>query len=427
MDRCQYRHDGGLVMGDPNPTRTSLTPASIAQNDDTKDYGVIVLACAEPMDPCELMAPILPNVLMVEPSSSADPKTSPTSAMQAVKKVEVLAMAPERIPIRTALIGGVEVNSVSARGLHKFLEVGNDFSTWMKEQIKRARLLEHRDFEVFLDNQGNPTGGRPRTAYILTIDAAKHIAMMAGKEKGFEVRDYFIEMERMALAHRQSVSATNAINPTELKSTLDRITKIYEQGVVESMTARQIHASQHDVLIRQMSQVIHMQDVLIARLDKTTSNTQHPATLRYNSSVDNYHNRTLTEVATLLGINPNLLCKTLREMKVFYTEDNMDLIWVIACPRYSCKSRPYFSHESTGQYKNRQGVMVKFCQTLVTPLGIRWLFGLRLKGKFDAILKYCPDSAAAPEPEVADVSDLILPITKEEPYASISNLADEYL
>jgi anti-repressor protein len=104
----------------------------------------------------------------------------------------------ELISISNSTINGQSVNTVNARNLHAFLEVGKDFSTWIKVQIERARLVENRDYLVFTQKGENPNGGRPSLDYFLTIDAAKHVAMMSGTEKGFEVRDYFIECEHRA-------------------------------------------------------------------------------------------------------------------------------------------------------------------------------------------------------------------------------------
>ena len=101
------------------------------------------------------------------------------------------------ITISSRRIGAQEVKTVNARDLHAFLEIGKDFTNWVKDQIQRARLIESRDYVVFA--QQGESGGKPRSEYHLTIDAGKHIAMMSQTEKGFEVRDYFIECERRAL------------------------------------------------------------------------------------------------------------------------------------------------------------------------------------------------------------------------------------
>lgn len=103
----------------------------------------------------------------------------------------------ELIAVRPTPIDGQSINTVSARDLHAFLESKDDFSTWVKYQIKRARLLENRDFVSFQENSGK---GRPTTEYYVSIEAAKHIGMMSGTDKGFQVRDYFIECERIARA-----------------------------------------------------------------------------------------------------------------------------------------------------------------------------------------------------------------------------------
>lgn len=102
------------------------------------------------------------------------------------------------IPVSSLTVGSELTQTVNARELHSFLEVGKDFSSWIKVQIDRARLVENRDFIVFTQKGENPTGGRPSSEYHLTIESGKHVAMMSGTDKGFEVRDYFIECERIA-------------------------------------------------------------------------------------------------------------------------------------------------------------------------------------------------------------------------------------
>jgi phage anti-repressor protein len=123
------------------------------------------------------------------------------------------------------------VQTVSARTLHAFLDVKKVFSEWMKDQIERARLIERRDFIVreggFLPEGKKPANGRPPKEYFLTLDSAKHVAMMSGTDKGFEVRDYFIECERRtrASAPRTRVELIRSWLEAEEARELERIEK----------------------------------------------------------------------------------------------------------------------------------------------------------------------------------------------------------
>ena len=103
----------------------------------------------------------------------------------------------EIIAIQKSTIGTEVKQTVNARDLHEFLEVGKDFTTWVKVQIDRARLVENRDFVVFTQKGENLKGGRPTAEYHLTLDAGKHVSMMSNTDKGFEVRDYFLECEKI--------------------------------------------------------------------------------------------------------------------------------------------------------------------------------------------------------------------------------------
>ena len=103
-----------------------------------------------------------------------------------------------QVPVSVKSIGQSAIPAISGRDLHSWLEIEKDFMDWMKIQINGARLVQHRDYEIIFPLQvENPgTIGRPRTEYLLSLDAAKHIAMISRTERGFQAREYFSECER---------------------------------------------------------------------------------------------------------------------------------------------------------------------------------------------------------------------------------------
>lgn len=90
----------------------------------------------------------------------------------------------ELIRIDRSEISGAAVQTVNARDLHSFLGVRKDFSDWIKAQVTRAHLVENEDFLIFPQKGENSGRGRPTSDYALTLEAGKHIAMMAGTPKG---------------------------------------------------------------------------------------------------------------------------------------------------------------------------------------------------------------------------------------------------
>ena len=85
---------------------------------------------------------------------------------------------------------------VSARELHKFLEVKTQFKDWIKRRIDEYEFIENQDFEVSLIFEQNSKGGRPSKEYTLSIDMAKELSMIERSDKGKLARQYFIECER---------------------------------------------------------------------------------------------------------------------------------------------------------------------------------------------------------------------------------------
>ncbi|WFD08735.1 antA/AntB antirepressor family protein [Tepidibacter hydrothermalis] len=83
---------------------------------------------------------------------------------------------------------------VSARELYKGLELAKgQFSRWIKTNlIKDDMFVENIDFvKVRLNVEGNDIED-----YILKLDIAKHLVMLARTEKAHKIRNYFIEVEK---------------------------------------------------------------------------------------------------------------------------------------------------------------------------------------------------------------------------------------
>jgi len=115
------------------------------------------------------------------------------------------------ITITTRIIGTEETNAVNARELHKALELRKDFSDWIKAQIQGLGLEENVDYILLPQKVEQVSGAKYLKEYILTLDAAKHIAMASRSAKGREVRAYFIEIEkRWRSQHRAAAPAVAA-------------------------------------------------------------------------------------------------------------------------------------------------------------------------------------------------------------------------
>ena len=104
----------------------------------------------------------------------------------------------ELIKLNETEIDDKLVQTVNARELHAFLEVGRDFSNWIKARLETLGSIENEDYLVIQEvfTKIGEKGGRPKIEYYLTLDVAKHLAMMEKNEKGLQIRQYFIECEK---------------------------------------------------------------------------------------------------------------------------------------------------------------------------------------------------------------------------------------
>jgi len=99
-------------------------------------------------------------------------------------------MNAQLITITQRTVGAGQVQTVNARELHAFLEVGKDFSTWLKSRIDQYDFVKEVDFvEVFPKTGENSAAGRPAKEYALTLGMAKELSMVERNARGKQARN----------------------------------------------------------------------------------------------------------------------------------------------------------------------------------------------------------------------------------------------
>lgn len=132
---------------------------------------------------------------------------------------------------------------VSARQLHQALEVKKRFSAWFEQNIKD--FVEGYDFTGVPG--GTPVkGGNGNTQYLddyaLTLDTAKHLAMLSKTVKGQEVRAYFIQIEKdynspEKIMARALLMADQKVHKLEAQIEADRPKVLFAEAVSASHTS----------------------------------------------------------------------------------------------------------------------------------------------------------------------------------------------
>lgn len=131
---------------------------------------------------------------------------------------------------------------VSARQLHKILEVKTRFSQWVEQNFKGFE--ENYDFcSVVTTTQLNQYGGTKELQdYALSLDTAKHLAMMSKTDKGKAVRQYFIQVEKdfnspEKIMARALLMADKKIHKLETQIEADKPKVLFADAVSASHTS----------------------------------------------------------------------------------------------------------------------------------------------------------------------------------------------
>lgn len=178
-------------------------------------------------------------------------------------------MSNQLIPTFAGELAGENQQLVNARDLHSILESGQKFADWIKNRIEKYGFVENEDFRFISSRNGDNQGlrrflpGGNKTEYHLSLDMAKHLAMLECNDKGRQARTYFVQMEKLA---RQEIPAVfrsqHAVRPFQVEAlqmermkealltaypAWKKIKRYFEMGLTQKEIGRLIKRSESTV------------------------------------------------------------------------------------------------------------------------------------------------------------------------------------
>lgn len=146
--------------------------------------------------------------------------------------------------------------TLSARELHKFLGVTERFGNWF-ERMNQYGFQESIDYlgrKVF-----NTQAHQELQDYEITLDMAKEIAMIQRSDKGKEVRQYFLELERRWNSPEAVMNRALEYSRKQVKALMEEkqgLIKENNQLKPKALFADAVSASDESILIGQLAKLI---------------------------------------------------------------------------------------------------------------------------------------------------------------------------
>lgn len=130
---------------------------------------------------------------------------------------------------------------VSGRQLHEALGVKSEYKKWFNRMAEYG-FTENEDFTRVTQKCRTPGGLQNVTDHVLKLDMAKEIAMIQRTDKGKEVRQYFIQVEKdfnspEKIMARALLMADKKVHKLEAQIEADKPKVIFADAVSASHTS----------------------------------------------------------------------------------------------------------------------------------------------------------------------------------------------
>lgn len=163
-----------------------------------------------------------------------------------------------------------ERQTVSARDLHKQLEISKRFSVWF--ETNSQGFVEGEDFtSVLKGTEVQNNGGiqiRDLQDYEMTIDMAKHICLMSRTEKGKQVRQYLIDLEKSWNTPEQVMARALKMADVTINNLKERNQQLLEDNKrmqPKALFADAVASSNTSILIGDLAKLICQNGVNIGQ------------------------------------------------------------------------------------------------------------------------------------------------------------------
>lgn len=149
--------------------------------------------------------------------------------------------------------------TLSARELHEFLEIKTKYKDWFPRMCTYG-FDENVDYRAMAQKRATAQGNE--TTYVdheITLDMAKEIAMIQRSDKGKEVRQYFLELERRWNSPEAVMNRALEYSRKQVKALMEE-----KQGLIEenkelkpkALFADAVSTSNESILIGQLAKLI---------------------------------------------------------------------------------------------------------------------------------------------------------------------------
>lgn len=151
---------------------------------------------------------------------------------------------------------------VSGRTLHRELGVNSNYTTWF-DRMTEYGFAEGLDYHVCLPNSESKhgRGGHNKVDHVLKLDMAKEIAMIQRTEKGKEVRQYFIQVERDYNSPEKIMARALNIANTRLSILETTVEKMKPKALFADAVA----ASKTSILVGELAKILRQNNVEIGQ------------------------------------------------------------------------------------------------------------------------------------------------------------------